>query len=562
MDNNVNEPKKQTFKVKALALAVATTVATTVVGFTDVNNILYKTDVLNLPEHAPYDGTTYPIKKIPNWTHIAGEKRDLPYSQLEASDLVDVPYYDASQLKVSTDTLKWGNPVDDVIRNAKITYSTPYLGNYRLDGVENGGSHPAVDIKVPEGTPVYAIANGVVSKVSDQSSGFGHHIVIQHNNFPSFEDPGKKMILHSSYSHLSTNLVSVGDVVTKGQQIALSGETGTATTPHVHFQIDNDEAPYHPFWPFTWQEASAAGLDFFSAVNAGLGVENAKLTTVNPVMYVQKYMNGMEANVAVGSDAGGSTSADNSGVDAVSYVTEDTGEAVAGENPSTGNSSGVSVEGTVSETPVVAESPSTGETAVVENVPATEIPAAEVPADTTEKPLFTDINSESKYFEAVKYLSEKGIIAGYDDGSFKPDQPVNRVEALKFILESISAAVESGNLPFSDISKDAWYSGYLYTAYKREIINGHPDGTFKPEDTVNKAEFFKILFNGLSVDIDPLVTTAPYEDVATNDWFASYISYAKELKILDPDLKKIEPSRGMTRGEVADAMYRLMNLVK
>lgn len=529
MSKKLQDQKKRAFNIKTATLAVATTIATTVVAFTGVNSILYKTDILNLPEHAPYDGTTYPIKKIPNWTHIGSEKRDLPYSQLDASDLVDLPYYDPKQLEISTDNLKWGNPVDDVIRNAKITYSTPYLGNYRLDGKENGGSHPAVDIKVPEGTPVYAVANGVVAKVSDQSSGFGYHIVVQHNNFPSFEDPNKKVVLYSSYSHLSGNLVSVGDIVTKGQQIALSGKTGTATTPHVHFQIDNDQAPFHPFWPFTWQEASEAGLDFFSAVNEGLGVENARLTTINPVVYVQKYMNGTDSAGVTNTVT--ITDAENSSVDAVSYVKENTGEAVAGE---------------------IVEDNSTTEITVV----------TEIPVENSEKPLFTDVNKDNKYFEAIKYLSEKGIIKGYDDGSFKPNQPVNRVEALKFILESISAAVESGNLPFTDINKDAWYTGYLYTAYKREIVNGHPDGTFKPEDTVNKAEFFKILFNGLSVDIDPVVAAAPYEDVATTDWFVSYIAYAKELKILDSEVKKIEPSRGMTRGDVADAMYRLMNLVK
>lgn len=543
MNKKPQDQKKHAFNVKAVTLAVATTIATTLVAFTDVNSILYKTDVLSLPEHAPFDGTTYPIKKIPNWTHIASEKRDLPYSQLDASDIVDVPYYDPKQLEVSTDTLKWGNPVDDAIRNSKITYSTPYLGNYRLDGKESAGSHPAVDIKVPEGTPVYSIANGVVSKVSDQSSGFGHHIVIQHNNFPSFDDPAKKMVLYSSYSHLSENLVSVGDVVTKGQQIALSGETGTATTPHVHFQIDNDQAPFHPFWPFTWQEASDAGLDFFSAINAGLGVENAKLTTVNPMTYVQKYMNGTDSMVENTTPVVTETSS----VDAVSYVKEETGS-VAGTD-----------EAVVNDVPAVTETP----VVVTETPVVTELPAVtKIPVENPEKPLFTDVSKDYKYFEAIKFLSEKGIIKGYDDGSFRPDQPVNRVEALKFILESISAAIENGNLPFTDISKDGWYTGYLYTAYKREIVIGHPDGTFKPEDTVNKAEFFKILFNGLSVDIDPVVNVAPYDDVATTDWFAPYISYAKEIKILDPELKKVKPSRGMTRGEVADAMYRLMNLVK
>ena len=180
----------------------------------------------------------------------------------------------------------------------------------------------------------------------------------------------------------------------------------------------------------------------------------------------------------------------------------------------------------------------------------------------TDTARFSDVGESNQYYEAIKFLSEKEIINGYDDGTFKPDQPVNRVEALKFILKGISAAIETGNLPFTDVSLSEWYSGFLYTAYKREIVNGNPDGTFRPTDTVNKAEFFKILLNGLNVDIAPTVDSAPYADVSVSDWFAPYIAYAKEIKIIDPNAVNIDPSRGMTRGEVAEAMYKLMKLVE
>ncbi len=535
--NKKQQEKKRGFNIRTAAIVAATTIATSVMAFTDVNTMLYKTSILSLPEHAPYDGLTYPIKKIPNWTHLDSAKRDLPYSQLAESDLTDAPYYDSNQLQVGTDTLKWGNPVDDSIRNAKITYSVPYLGTYKLDGIEGAGSHPAVDIKVPEGTPVYAIGNGVISKVSNQASGFGEHIVVQHNNFPSFDDPNTKTVLYSSYSHLSATLVNVGDVVTKGQQIALSGETGTATTPHVHFQIDNDQAPWHPFWPFTWQEVADAGLDFFSAVNAGLGKESAVATTINPMKYVQKYMG--DSGVTVTPDA---TS---------TVTTEPAAETTPEVTPIATETNPVDAVSYVAST----ETPATTET-------PTEVATVVEPTTPVTTGSFSDVPTDSKYYEPITYLVEKNIIKGYDDGTFKPNQPVNRAEALKFILESISAAIETGTLPFTDVTKDAWYSGYLFTAYKREIVNGNPDGTFKPENTVNKAEFFKILFNGLSVDIDPVVTVAPYEDVATTAWFAHYIAYAKEIGILDAQVKTINPSVGMTRGEVADAMYRLMKLVR
>ncbi|MDA1061062.1 MAG: M23 family metallopeptidase, partial [bacterium] len=270
-------------------LALGTLLVASVVGLSD-STWLYKASILDWPEHEPFDGTVYPVQMVPDWVGLDSSKWDLPYSELDESDLVAIPVYDPTKLSTSTDDLVWGDPDDNILRNAKITYSTPYLGNYELDGIEGAGSHPAVDIKIPEGTPIFAIANGTVIKISNQSSGFGNHIVLQHNNFPDPNGSSATIVLYSSYNHNSANLVSEGDVVKKGQQIALSGSTGTATTPHLHFQIDNDQAPWHPFWPFTWAEVSEAGLNFFSAVNEGLGRESARLTTVNPLNYVQTYL--------------------------------------------------------------------------------------------------------------------------------------------------------------------------------------------------------------------------------------------------------------------------------
>lgn len=552
MNKNNKAQKRRDFNIRTAFLVLATIMTASVMAFTDVNSLLYQASILSLPDHTPFDGTTYPIKKVPNYSKLTTEERTFTFNQLSDSKLIDIPAYDPSQLKIPSDTLKWNNPVDNVVRNAKITYSTPYMGNYKLDGLEHAGSHLAVDIKVPDGTPIYAMANGVVAKSSNQSDGFGYHVVLKHNNFPNLEDPSKKEVLYSSYSHMSQTLVSVGDVVAKGQQIGLSGHTGTATTPHLHFQLDNAKATYHPFWPFTWKEASAAGLDFFSAVNAGLGQDLAKETTVNPLEYVQKFLDAKADKVEVKETPVEKpveapvevpvTPEPVATTDASSYVaSSDEQPVVAPEVPA----ADPVVEAPVVETPVVEE------------------PVVEQPKETTsDKLFFTDIDSDSKYFEATKFLSEENIIKGYADGTFRPDQPVTRAESLKFILLSIHSSVVNGNSPFKDVKSNSWYKNYVYTGYKKNIVEGNPDGTFRPDNGVNKAEFFKILFNGLSVDVDPVVNGAPYNDVPESAWFAPYISYAKELKILDPNLKTIRPSKGMTRGEVADAMHRMMTMTK
>lgn len=86
--------------------------------------------------------------------------------------------------------------------------------------------HRGVDLSAKVGTPIYAADGGVVQAVYKKSYGYGYHIIISHGNGYS-----------TLYAHLSKIKVSVGDKVAKGQVIALSGNTGRTTGPHLHFEI-------------------------------------------------------------------------------------------------------------------------------------------------------------------------------------------------------------------------------------------------------------------------------------------------------------------------------------
>lgn len=70
------------------------------------------------------------------------------------------------------------------------------------------------------------------------------------------------------------------------------GMSGITTAPHLHFQIDTADAPFHPYWPFSSREASDKKMNVFQAVSAGLGSENAAKYTIHPMAYVQHYLDG------------------------------------------------------------------------------------------------------------------------------------------------------------------------------------------------------------------------------------------------------------------------------
>ena len=111
--------------------------------------------------------------------------------------------------------------------------------------------------------------------------------------------------MYSIYSHLNAIYVENGAIVAKGEYIADSGQTGFASGPHLHFQIDREEAPWHPYWPFTSAEAQKEGLSITSAVDAGLFQARGYLYTVNPMLYVQANYPPVESSlIADNSEAG------------------------------------------------------------------------------------------------------------------------------------------------------------------------------------------------------------------------------------------------------------------
>lgn len=226
-------------------------------------------------------GTVMPIEKIPDyaeWAKYGGNKQLHTFRQVPEQVLRDLPTYDAQEL------MKGGGE-STLARQA---YSTQWAGGY------NGsqGSHAGVDIDAPSGTPVVSIGNGVVEKVSMQDYGFGHYVVIRHPNVPDAKSPNGQTTLYSTYAHMDGVFVTEGEVVHKGQPIGTVGNTGLvfgSTGYHLYFEVEKEDAPYHPYWPFTSAEARQAGLSFVQAVNSTRFRDKVIEYTINPMLFVQQY---------------------------------------------------------------------------------------------------------------------------------------------------------------------------------------------------------------------------------------------------------------------------------
>ncbi len=115
---------------------------------------------------------------------------------------------------------------------------------------------------------------------------------------------------------------------------------------------------------------------------------------------------------------------------------------------------------------------------------------------------YSDVASNASYADAVNLLSNLGIITGFEDGTFRPDETVTRAQAAAMIVRMLGLAdeVEMGETDFTDVAADNWASGYINVAYANGIINGMGDGTFNPEGEVTYGQIVKMIVCALGYE--------------------------------------------------------------
>lgn len=114
---------------------------------------------------------------------------------------------------------------------------------------------------------------------------------------------------------------------------------------------------------------------------------------------------------------------------------------------------------------------------------------------------FSDVPTDAWYAKAVNTLSSLGMLGGYPDGTFRPDAPITRAEfaaiALAFAYDPASASCS-----YTDVNTSAWYYIYVAQATTYGWIGGYPDGTFRPNNSITRAEVAVIVNNMLGRSAD------------------------------------------------------------
>lgn len=173
---------------------------------------------------------------------------------------------------------------------------------------------------------------------------------------------------------------------------------------------------------------------------------------------------------------------------------------------------------------------------------------------------YTDIGSHW-CGEYVRHLSEKGIISGYDDGTFKPDKAVTRAEFTKLVVSALGFKIE-GDCDFSDVSKDSWYYGYISTGVKNGLVNGY-ENQFKAEELILRQEAAAIIFRAIGTGEAGDLTSLSYKDAADiADYAQEAVAVLTEKGLLSGDGEYFSPRKSTTRAEAAAMIYRLLNYIE
>ncbi len=134
-------------------------------------------------------------------------------------------------------------------------------------------------------------------------------------------------------------------------------------------------------------------------------------------------------------------------------------------------------------------------------------------------PKFSDVNPKNWYASHLAYLTREEKMYGFKDGTFKPTQEITRAEAVALLGRVLELDGKKRKTIFGDVGAGNFASGYIQSAYDREIVSGFLDNTFRPSQSVTRAEMAILIANAFDLTYNPAVPMK-FDDVTEN--MASY----------------------------------------
>lgn len=173
--------------------------------------------------------------------------------------------------------------------------------------------------------------------------------------------------------------------------------------------------------------------------------------------------------------------------------------------------------------------------------------------------IFNDVTNDYWAKSDIEKFVQLGFINGYGDNTFKPEGQITRAEFVK-LVNRVFNLTEQSNIKFTDVSSSDWYYNELKVAAKYGYINGYEDNTFRANNPITRQEAMKIittLKNNKDIDIDKIYNYNDFKQI--EDWAKPYVEGAIEAGYIKGDEKgNINPQGKLTRAESVTMLNRLL----
>lgn len=162
---------------------------------------------------------------------------------------------------------------------------------------------------------------------------------------------------------------------------------------------------------------------------------------------------------------------------------------------------------------------------------------------------FTDLKKENYAYKEIMTLINKGVVSGYLDNTFKPNNNVKRAEFAKFLIYGLRMDDKIGakTKEFKDLNGH-WANNIVALAVKKDLIKGMSKGKFAPNDNITGAQVATILVRAKGLNSE--VST-----VDGSSWYQGYVKVAKDNDLL---YDNFNPNAPVTRAQCAEAIYNIM----
>ncbi|ARV61520.1 hypothetical protein BZZ01_25390 [Nostocales cyanobacterium HT-58-2] len=174
---------------------------------------------------------------------------------------------------------------------------------------------------------------------------------------------------------------------------------------------------------------------------------------------------------------------------------------------------------------------------------------------------FKDVPTNYWAKSYIEALASKNIIAGFPDGTFKPNEPVTRAQFAAIVSKAFAPPAKRPVTNFSDVTSNFWASQVIQSASQGGFVSGYPDRTFKPQQQIPRVQVLVSLASGLGLSANTQNVLSVYSDASQIPSYATNSVAAattRQLVVNYPTLAQLNPNRQATRAEVAAFVYQAL----